>query len=143
MNRFHFLKKIAAGLGVAVAAPQILQAAEQPLAPKVRPNETAIMIYDEYIAGFRYHKGPKNIDTIQVDDEVKLVREANNKYDEFAVSIHWQEKKIGFVRMDDNIVIANLIDNDLPLFAKISEIKKDAETWEQMALSVYLLYPCK
>lgn len=155
MKRFQFIKNIAAGLGLVAVAPQILEAAplrnvaqnrvRKPKKPQhiQQTNETAIMIYDEYVAGFRYYKGPKNIDALQVDDEIKLVREPNNKHDEFAVALHWGDKKIGYIRMDDNIVIANLIDNEVGLFTKISEIKKDAETWEQVAISVYLLFPCK
>jgi HIRAN domain len=143
MKRLHFLKNILTGLGVAAATPQVLQAANAPKQPEKRVNEAAIMIYDEYVAGFRYYKGPKNLETIQLDDEIKLVREPNNKYDEFAVAVHWSDKKLGYIRMDDNIVIANLLDNDIPLFTKVSEIKKEAETWEQVAISVFLLFPCK
>ena len=143
MNRLHFLKNLLTGVGVAVAAPQVLHAESAPKIVEKHPNESAIMIYDEYVAGFKYYKGPKNLDKVQVDDEIKLIREPNNKHDEFAIGVHWGDKKLGYIRMDDNIVIANLLDNDIPLFCKISEIQKEAETWEQVAISVFLLFPCK
>ena len=143
MNRLHFLKNLLTGVGVAVAAPQVLRAENAPKTVEKHPNEAAIMIYDEYVAGFRYYKGPKSLDKIQIDDEIKLIREPNNKHDEFAVGVHWNDKKLGYIRMDDNIVIANLLDNDIPLFTKISEIQKEAETWELVAISVFLLFPCK
>lgn len=73
-------------------------------------NMNPICIYDNYIKGTRYYQ--KAIEKIDFTAPISpiLVREPNNKYDRFAIAIHVQGRKIGYLPAFENVVIAKMMD---------------------------------
>ncbi len=93
-----------------------------------------------FVRGFQYYDGPKNIDRINRDGLVDLVREPDNPYDENAIAIYFEGHKIGYVPREDNFVLSNIIDAGLlDLQAEITFVEPDAATWEQISVAIYAL----
>ena len=90
-----------------------------------------------FVAGFRYYNGPQLLDKMEIGDTIKLVREPNNKYDNKAIALYFQNNKIGFIPQMDNQVICNMMDaNLLELQAEISYVNPKKDTWEQVEIIV-------
>lgn len=85
-----------------------------------------ICIYDNYIKGTIYYQ--KAIEKIDFKTPLtpSLVREPNNKYDHYAVAIHVQGRKIGYLPAYENVVIAKMLDAgvEIQVFINIGEIDK-------------------
>ena len=93
-----------------------------------------------FVAGFRYYSGMDLLNEMEVNDFLELRREPNNKYDEFAIALYWQQEKIGFIPADSNETIARLLDAEaLPLLASITHLNKEVEPWENVVVAVYFL----
>ena len=71
--------------------------------------------------------------------KVKLVvvREAKNEFDVFAVALHFNKNKIGYIPRDKNEVIARLMDAGKSFFATI-EAKEWEGNWLKIEVKVYL-----
>ncbi len=93
-----------------------------------------------FVRGFQYYEGPKMIDKINRDGLVDLVREPDNPYDENAIAIYFEDKKIGFVPAESNEVLSRILDAGLlDLQAEITFVERDAATWEQISVAIYAL----
>lgn len=88
------------------------------------------------LAGGSYFDLKKVIDKIKVDDVLDLVPDSENEYDEYAVEIHWQQHKLGFISKMHNRIIHNLLVNDVPLIAKVFKINKECST--QLEFDIFL-----
>lgn len=88
------------------------------------------------IAGGQYYDLKKVIDKIKVDDALDLVPDSENEHDEYAVEIHWQQHKLGFISRMHNRIIHNLLVNDMPLTAKVFRINKEYGT--QLEFDIFL-----
>jgi hypothetical protein len=102
--------------------------------------------YDKYyllqcfVRGFRFYEGPTLLDEIKEGDELELVREADNAHDPCAIALHWNGKKIGFVPAESNEILSRLLDIGLPeLMAEVTFLKKEAATWENVSIAIYVL----
>lgn len=71
--------------------------------------------------------------------QVKLatVREGQNKYDQFAVALHFQDSKIGYIPKEKNEVIARLMDAGKQFYA-VLEAKEWEGNWLRLDIKVYL-----
>lgn len=124
MNRSDFIKFLGLGLG-GIALPQtLLFKTEQ------------VKIYDNYIRGIHFYSFKKLSENIKEVDEVFLQRDAGNIHDAFAIEVYYQDSKLGFVAAYENIVLANMLDRQIKLQAKVSKINLDAYN-NQLAIEVY------
>lgn len=128
MKRSAFLKSIIAALGLSAVPVAFLKQ------------------YDKYyllqcfVRGFRYYQGPNLLNEMHEGDMLELVREPKNEHDEFAIALHFNSKKIGFVPAESNEMLARLIDIGVPqLMAEITHLKTEAANWEQVAIAIYVL----
>lgn len=71
--------------------------------------------------------------------EVKLVmkREPENEYDDFAIALHFEKQKIGYIPRDMNEVIARLMDAGKKFYAVI-HAKEWEGNWLKIEIRVYL-----
>lgn len=74
------------------------------------------------IAGLHYHCNLILLRKLQVDDELKLEREYDNRYDRFAVKVSWKDLHIGYVPRADAVAVAPLLDAGWMVEARIHEI---------------------
>ena len=127
MNRLQFIKSLfGIAAGTLVKPPEFI-------VPKEYKE-----IYSGFVAGYQYYSGTEIEHRFSVNDKLELVREPANRFDERAVAIHFKGIKIGFIPMIDNSVLTNMIDQKIPLTAKIKAINKKNPTWERVEVSVYI-----
>ena len=125
MNRSDFIKSL--GLGASgIALPDNLL-----LSPR------QIKIYDNYIKGVIHYDYKHIAKTLKEDDVLHLKREAENKHDSFAIEIYHNEKKLGYVKAFENVVLANMIDNNVELNAYVSRHQPSEEPFTCIAISIY------
>ena len=78
---------------------------------------------DFNIAGFLYYDGVEVFHELQIGSEVQLVPEPENRYDEYAVAIYFQGKKLGFIPRGMNKQISKLLNHGYnPFTVKINRI---------------------
>lgn len=107
------------------------------------PNQSLpIYLTDFYIAGFRYYDGFAVVDRLRVGDELVMVREIDNPHDDLAIAVYFSGAdrlyKLGYVPRSINLIPANLLDQEIALGAKITEIDPSAEPWSMVAVDLML-----
>lgn len=128
MNRTGFLKRL-----IGIPGLGFLSVAE------VSASQKAYLL-QTFIAGFRYYAGLRLLPHMQEQDLIELRREPNNKHDEFAIAIYWQQEKIGFIPASSNEVLARLMDaKALKLVGTITHLEDKAQSWENVAIAVYFI----
>ena len=127
MNRLTFIKSL---FGLTVGT--LVKPWEVPDVP------TSIEIYSGFIAGYQYYSGEKIEHLFSSDAEVNLVREPFNPFDANAIAVYFKERKIGFIPMSDNKILTNMIDQQIPLRAKIKNVNPQKPKWERVEISVFL-----
>lgn len=126
MNRRSFLSGLSA-LGVLLAAPATAATTRR------------IELQRSAVAGFQYHEGEKLWASLRDGDELTLVREAENKYDNRAVRVEWQGHKLGYIPRVENASISHLLDNDQRVRAEIVSLQASHNPWDRVALVVHLV----
>lgn len=104
MKRNEFLKKgLLAGTGLGLVS--VLNAS-----PSLDITLKRVCIYDNYIRGLSHYLKEVNAIDWKAPLETSIVRESNNKFDNFAVAIYVQQRKIGYIAAYENISIAKMLD---------------------------------
>ncbi len=127
MSRRLFLERVAALIGISIAAP----AARAAVIRKVELHRSPV-------AGFQYHQGDAIWSLLAVGSIVDLVREADNPYDARAVRVEWQGQKLGYVPRIDNAAVSQLLDRCEAVSAAITGLSISANPWERIEFAVYL-----
>ena len=106
-----------------------------------------IYLIETRVAGFQYHDGP-DLEVQAVLAEMKdlvLVREPYNEYDSRAIAIQTAyQDKVGFIPRRNNLILASMMDQGLPLFAEIVEfdpVQIDESPWNCLRIRVYMIAP--
>ena len=93
-----------------------------------------------FVAGFRHYEGMQLISAMQEGDLLELKREPKNEFDDCAIALHLQGKKIGFIPASVNEMLSYLLDAEaLSLFAVITHLEKNAQPWENVAVAIYFV----
>jgi HIRAN domain len=80
------------------------------------------------------------LDSMKEGDLLELVREPENEYDDCAIALHLQGKKIGFIPSSVNEMLSYLLDSDaLSLFAVVTHLEKSSQPWKNVAIAVYFV----
>jgi hypothetical protein len=97
-------------------------------------------LYEGWTAGHTYYNGPAILEKLRAGHSLQLRRETGNKYDEKAIEIYTDRYKLGYIAQADNHVLANLMDQGIPLKAEIAEINRDDPIWfrERIKLRVWM-----
>lgn len=88
------------------------------------------------IAGFQYHQGETLWTQLTINQPLRLVREANNKYDNRAVLVEWQGRKLGYLPKLDNAAVSQLLDRGEKLEAVIAKLQESSNPWERVEVEV-------
>jgi hypothetical protein len=141
LTRLDFLRKVfSAGMLLSVPPLSIMAGKEKDLYSWTG-SAIPVFMYEAYIRGFQYYEGPDEIKNISIGDELDLVREPDNKYDGFATAIYWNAKKLGYLPRDENISIANLLDEGMLFRCTVIDIRPNKTFWESVRVNVELLVP--
>jgi len=129
MNRRTFFRTVSAFplLGPALAWARSRLTAVRTVRLQVSP-----------LAGFSYYNGPMVWECLRPGDTLRLVREPGNRHDAKAVAIHWFEWKIGYLPRAENTAVAELLDRQVILHARVEALAESDDPWERVQLSVHL-----
>ncbi|WP_225894795.1 HIRAN domain-containing protein [Leptolyngbya sp. O-77] len=91
------------------------------------------------VAGFQYYDGEKVWKNLAVGDAVRLVREPDNKHDEYAIEVYWQGRKLGYVPRVANRTLAQMLDRGETLTAQIANRQSTDNPWERLEIEIGLI----
>lgn len=128
MNRRLFLERIAALIGISVAAPVARAAAPRKVELQRSP-----------VAGFQYHQGEAIWPLLTVGAFLSLVREPGNAHDPRAVRVDWQGQKLGYVPRIDNAAVSHLLDAGHALHAEIVTLRDSDNPWDRVEFAIFLV----
>jgi hypothetical protein len=128
MNRIQFIKGL------------ISAGAFSYLPKGIATNYKKFYLLQFFVAGFRFYDGMKLLHQMSEGDLLKLGREPDNKFDECAVALYWNDTKIGFVPQAENEILSRLIDGQaLDLLAEITHLNKEVQPWENLCVAISFL----
>ncbi|MBK5226796.1 MAG: HIRAN domain-containing protein [Thermoleophilia bacterium] len=129
MDRRSFLKSMFA----AVFLPFL------PKGLSVEKEQHEVWLQSSLVAGFKYYDGEKVWYSLKVGELLALSREPNNPHDNQAVEVLWRGHKLGYIPRYENSTAANLLQNNAPLLARISNLDEPRNFWKQVELDIFLL----
>lgn len=101
------------------------------------PFENTIYLQSLKIAGIYYYV---NKDIVLLEgDKLKLKREPDNEYDEYAIEIFTiKDKKLGYIPRNKNKILARLMDGGKILSAKVRSADYYFEELQEVLVKIYL-----
>ena len=127
MKRRTFFRRLFGSLGATVASPAI------------GGEDRSVLIQESPIAGFQFHRGDAIWSSLDVGEELKLVRESSNSHDPDAVAVYFNEHQLGYVPRGDNRAIAQMLDRGESLEARISNLLTEGDPWERIRITISLV----
>ena len=103
------------------------------------PFQHEIFVLNVNVAGTTYCDDIDDITpSLREGTLLKLRRDTDNEADDFAIGIYWEDTRIGWVPMDDNLVIARLMDAGKLFSCKVVKVKR-LGTWTKINVSIYMV----
>jgi hypothetical protein len=96
-----------------------------------------ILVLETIVAGTSFKKLKDIEPQLTTIVKLPLLREPENEYDKFAVALHFDNDKIGYIPKECNEVIARLMDAGKAFFASIAA-KEWEGNWLRIEVRVYL-----
>ena len=96
-----------------------------------------ILVLECLVAGTSFRKLNDVEAALNKEVKLELKREPQNEYDHFAIALHFEKHKIGYIPRDKNEVIARLMDAGKNFFATI-QAKEWEGNWLKVEVRVYL-----
>jgi hypothetical protein len=96
-----------------------------------------ILVLETIIAGTSFRKLNDIEPKLSSQVKLEIKREPDNKFDEFAIALYFEQKKIGYIPRERNEVIARLLDAGKMFFA-IIEAKEWEGNWLKIEIKVFL-----
>ena len=127
MKRRTFFRRLFGSLGATVASPHI------------GAEDRSVLIQESPIAGFQFHRGDAIWASLNVGEELALVRESSNTHDPNAVALYFHDEKLGYVPRGDNRAIAQMLDRGESLEARISKLLVEEDPWERIRITISLV----
>lgn len=88
------------------------------------------------VAGFPYYDGPALLDDLQAGDELTLVAEPDNPFDQHAIRIEAQGRQIGYVPRGENGLLTRLRGQGVSLRARVARVAPGAGPWSALSILV-------
>jgi len=89
-----------------------------------------------FIAGFRYHDGLDIMPSMRAGDQIQLIAEPGNPYDEGAVRIEHKKSRIGYLPRTQNQAVSRLLQQGAPVECQIVSVDSAAAPWEAVQIRV-------
>lgn len=136
------LRSEAAGVAFALAPALALSlgavATPAPAVAADRPASVRMLVQDSPLAGFRHAEAGAVWPDLREGDVVALVREPENPFDENAVRVEWQGRKLGYVPRRDNAALAWALDRGEVLHARISRAEWHPNPARRITFQVFV-----
>lgn len=95
-------------------------------------------LMDCHLAGFRRHADSLVWADLRPNQPVRLVREKDNPFDEHAVAIWRDGRRIGYIPRSHSPLAARMIDQGRRLSARIARLGDPSEDWEPVWLNLFV-----
>lgn len=128
MERRAFFKTCLAAFAAPLTVPLTAIAAER----------RTLIIQESPIAGLQYHADEALRSLLKAGQPLTLVREAANSYDQRAVRVERNGRKLGYVPRQENAAVAQMLDWGERLEARIVRLEQSANPWACVRFTVYL-----
>jgi len=112
---------------------------EPPQAAPAADRKRRVHLKDVHVAGVQYHAAAEQqvLHALQPGQELVLKREPGNPYDDRAIAVYTDNgRKIGFVPQRQNRTIARIMDQDVPVKARVKAVNPQARLWESIEIRV-------
>jgi hypothetical protein len=97
-----------------------------------------MLVQNSPLAGFRHAAAEEVWAQLRAGDELLLVREPQNAFDENAVRVEWRGHKLGYVPRRDNAALAWALDRGETLHARISRAEWHPNPARRIAFQVFV-----
>ncbi|MFZ7127387.1 MAG: HIRAN domain-containing protein [Desulfobacterales bacterium] len=131
-NRRDFLK-IFGALPLAAALKSAAAASPAPPEPPTR-----LLLNRFSIAGLQYYDGLALAHRLKPEAQLELTRESRNPHDPFAVEIHLEATKLGYVPRSDNKHLSRLLEQGAQLECRVIEVDLEAGVWNRVRVEVWM-----
>ncbi|MDD5960233.1 MAG: HIRAN domain-containing protein [Methanobrevibacter wolinii] len=106
---------------------------------KVKSFDEDIYLINIHVAGLYYIEYIDEIlSDMKIGDILKLSREKCNRYDSYAILIKYNNKKVGYVPKNKNLILANLMDGGKELYGVITSLSEPFENYKSIKCDVFL-----
>lgn len=113
----------------------LIQGTDHSLLPFARE----LMVLDCHVAGTAYQDVEAVEPSLKAGDKFLLIREPENKHDQFAVAIYTASKnKLGYLPRSKNETIARLMDAGKIIFGSLHS-KSWKDDWLELKVHVFLI----
>lgn len=132
MNRRKFLQSL-----VLIPLASYIKLDASPQQGQMSADNKRQIIETVPIAGFQYYQGENLWHQLKINDNLSLIRETDNRFDENAIIIKWKGEQLGYIPRLDNQTIALLMDEGNKLDAKIAKLSKSKSPWNRVEVALY------
>ncbi|NOQ93068.1 MAG: hypothetical protein GQ547_00355 [Methylophaga sp.] len=94
---------------------------------------------DFYLAGAKFYQLPWVINELKLGTEMKLIPDPENRYDENAVIVQFNDHKLGFIPRANNTNLQKLLLANVNIIARISVLNPQEEQWKQVKITLYIV----
>lgn len=106
------------------------------LAPAREQAPRRLVLQESPVAGFQFHDGAAAWPRLAEGAKLRLVREADNRHDDRAVTVWFGDRKLGYVPRKDNAAVAQLLDRGEALEAAVTRLTESPDPWERVRFEV-------
>ncbi|MGI9250766.1 MAG: HIRAN domain-containing protein [Pseudohongiellaceae bacterium] len=140
MNKRSFLQALvgAGGLGLSsLASGKIINQGAAWGNTLSGTTGRALLIQTSPLAGFQYYEGERLWSKMKPGDNLRLCRAPENKYDNQAVEVWWQDKMLGHIPRMANTAVSQMMDRGDMLYGTINTMTESDDSWKEIALDVW------
>ena len=120
--------------------PQLMSILHNNGGQDIIPFQREIFVMNVYVAGTGYCKTIEQIqDQITDTTHLTMRRQPENKVDQYAIGIYYNQTRIGWVPMKDNLVIARLMDAGKMFNCKVVKVNRKDPSWPRINVSIYMV----
>ena len=120
--------------------PQLMSLLHNNGGQDIIPFGREIFVINVYVAGIQYCKTIAQIqDQITDTTHLTMRRQPQNEVDQYAIGIYFNQTRIGWVPMKDNLVIARLMDAGKLFNCKVVSINRQDPSRPRINVSIYMV----
>ena len=120
--------------------PQLMSLLHNNGGQDIIPFGREIFVINVYVAGIQYCKTIAQIqDQITDTTHLTMRRQPENEVDQYAIGIYFNQTRIGWVPMKDNLVIARLMDAGKLFNCKVVSVTKSNPSNPRINVSIYMV----
>ena len=120
--------------------PQLMSILHDANGQDIIPFNREIFVINVFVAGTKYcHQIDQILDQISDTTQLTMLRQPDNEVDQYAIGIYYNQTRIGWVPMKDNLVIARLMDSGILFNCKVVSVSKTDPSSPRINVSIYMV----